>query len=60
MGKRRAQPGFIIPVLALGDPQVASGLLALGLRAADEPLGGVEDGARAVGIPGEEVVKISV
>src|SRR5262249_6308388 len=51
MGKRGTQPGLVIPELALGNRKVASGLVALGLCAAEEALDGVEDGARAVGVP---------
>ena len=53
MGKSCPQPGFIVPQLALSDLQVASRLVALRSRAADQPFDRVEDGARAVHVPGE-------
>ena len=53
MGKSYAQPGFIVPQLTLSDLQIASRLVALRSSAGDQPFDGIQDGARAVHVPGE-------
>jgi hypothetical protein len=53
MSKACAQAGFVIVELALGDGEVAGGVVALHGRAADQTFDGVQDGTRAVDISGE-------
>jgi hypothetical protein len=53
MGEGSAQTCFVVPQLALGDPQVSHGLLVLRRSAGDEALDGVEDRAGAVKVPRE-------
>ena len=53
MGEGSTQAGFVVALLALGDPQVSHGLLTIRGIAAHKALDGVQDRARAVKVLSE-------